>query len=278
MSQLRPILVTELLPELDELLISLLSGLSERQWREPTVCPDWSVKDIAAHLLDGNIRRLSAQRDGFTPDLDVAPNSHRQLVDHLNNLNRTWIEATRRLSPRLLVELLQITGKQFCGLMQSLDPFEPALWPVAWAGESASANWFDTAREYSEKWLHQQQIRLAVGAQSLTARRLYFPVLDTFMRALPHAYRNAEAPDGTALQFTVTGEAGGRWFLSRADGRWKLCGEAECDLAAQVEIGQDAAWLLFSKSLDADRAREAISIAGDEELGSEVLRMICVMA
>jgi hypothetical protein len=34
---------------------------------------------------------------------------------------------------------------------------------VAWAGEAESKNWFHVARDYSEKWHHQQQIREAVS-------------------------------------------------------------------------------------------------------------------
>jgi hypothetical protein len=44
---------------------------------------------------------------------------------------------------------------------KSLDPLAPAAFAVSWAGEETSSNWFDTARELTERWHHQQQIRLA---------------------------------------------------------------------------------------------------------------------
>ena len=40
---------------------------------------------------------------------------------------------------------------------ESFDPFAPAVFAVSWAGEAISLNWFDTARELTERW-HQQQI------------------------------------------------------------------------------------------------------------------------
>jgi hypothetical protein len=46
-------------------------------------------------------------------------------------------------------------------------------------------------------------------------RELYFPVLDCFMRALPHHYRTKSAPPGTLLRFSVTGPCGGSWNLYR---------------------------------------------------------------
>jgi Mycothiol maleylpyruvate isomerase N-terminal domain len=34
-------------------LLELLSALSAEQWQAPTVCPGWSVKDVALYLLRG---------------------------------------------------------------------------------------------------------------------------------------------------------------------------------------------------------------------------------
>ena len=64
------------------------------------------------------------------------------------------------------------------------------MFPVSWAGEQESANWFDIAREFTERWHHQQQIRLAVEKPGIMTREFYYPVLDCFMRALPYSYRD----------------------------------------------------------------------------------------
>ena len=55
----------------------------------------------------------------------------------------------------------------------------------------------ERAREFTERWVHQQQIRDAVGKPGLTERRWLHPVLDAFARALPHALRDHAAPGGT---------------------------------------------------------------------------------
>ena len=51
--------VIHLFPKLDEKLLELLRGLNDEEWHMPTIAKRWRVKDIAAHLLDGNIRTLS---------------------------------------------------------------------------------------------------------------------------------------------------------------------------------------------------------------------------
>jgi len=58
MQQVIPIPTLHLFPVLDELLIGLLKSLSADDWNKPTVARLWTVKDIAAHLLDTNVRTI----------------------------------------------------------------------------------------------------------------------------------------------------------------------------------------------------------------------------
>jgi uncharacterized protein (TIGR03083 family) len=279
MKPVEPILVAELFGEIHEELLKLLRSLPDDDWYKPTVAGAWQVRDIAAHLLDSDIRRLSFQRDQapmVPPEKPIE--SYRDLVDFLNQLNADWVKAAKRISPPLLVEFLSLTGAQVTELFKSLDPFGPALFGVAWAGEQGSQNWFDIAREYTEKWHHQQQIRDAVGAAPLTSRKWLFPVLDTFLRGLPHAYRETTADDGTRIVFTVTGEAGGQWTLSREDGAWKLYSGGSETPACEVRMDQDTAWRLLTKGLSREEAAARVEFTGDATLGQPILGMLSVMA
>ena len=279
MRDLEPIYVIELFPKLHVKLIELLKSLSNDDWTRPTVCSMWDVKDIVAHLLDGGyLRRLSMHRDGYFGERAENINSYQDLVTFLNRLNADWVRAARRLSPQILIELLDQSGHEVYELFKSLDPHEPALHSVAWAGEEVSENWFDIAREYTEHWHHQQQIRLAVNKPGIMTRELYFPVLDTFMRALPHTYRDVEADEETLLKFQIVGEAGGTWFLLRQSGRWNLGVDAEGWSTSEVTIPQEIAWRLFTKGIDKEAAKKEIAITGDERLGGVVLNMLAVMA
>src|SRR5262245_39405544 len=206
MKSVEPIFVTELFCQIHGELLALLRNLSGDDWSKPTAARQWAVKDITAHLLDGDIRRLSYQRDkspmvppetpiGAATSATAPTDEYRDLVNFLTQLNADWIKAAKRISPRRLIEFLEGAGAQVCERFRSLDPFGPALFGVAWAGERESHNWFDIAREYTEKWHHQQQIRDAVGAPPLTSREWLFPVLDTFLRGLPHAYRDEQAEE-----------------------------------------------------------------------------------
>ena len=272
-----PIHLADRFAPLDAELIALLRRLGPDDWGRPTACALWTVKDIAAHLLDTQLRRLSAQRDGMATVPDRPIRGYADLVQHLDRLNAEWVTAARRISPPLLIDLLEHTGRQLSELIAGLDPGAPAIFPVAWAGEEESANWFDAGREYTERWLHQQQIRDAVAAPGLTSREWMHPVLDLFLRALPHRYRDVAAEPETDLHVAIEGEAGGDWTLRRDAAAWRLHTGASRTPAARVRMGQDTAWRLFSKGLAPSAARERMTIEGDQTLAAGVLGALAIM-
>ena len=273
-----PIETLHLFPELDHRLITLLRSLSPEDWHRPTRAKLWTVKDIAAHLLDGNLRTLSMSRDGYFGVQPGAINSYQDLVGFLNQLNADWVNAAKRLSPAVITELLAVTGKPFSEHLASLDPFAKALFAVDWAGEKHSANWFHIAREYTEKWHHQQQIREAVGQPGIMERTLYYPVLDTFMQALPHTYRNTAAPTGIVVKITISGESGGHWIIKRQANGWEFIPQWNQTPETEVIIDQDNAWKLLTKGISTPEAQKLAIIYGNTALAQPVLSMVSVMA
>ncbi len=271
-----PIQTAHLFPKLEALLLELLESLSPDDWLRPTLAPKWTVKDVAAHLLDTELRLLSMARDGYRRE-QPAIASNADLVAFVNRLNAEGVAVLGRLSPAVLVSLLRAASPQLCAYVASLDPFAPAAFGVSWAGEQQSANWFDTAREYTERWHHQQQIRLATNKPGAMTRELYFPVLDCFMRALPFAYRDVPVPAGTLVQVNVSGDAGGTWYLHRAPDAWKLLASAAGTKAAEVTIPQEIAWRIFTKGIDRQSATQQMRFEGDAALGRPLLRAIAIV-
>ncbi len=270
-----PVQVLELFPEMRQALLDLLASLSAEDWERPTACALWSVKDVALHLLGGDIGILSRRRDGFTPP-GKPPENWAELVALINHLNDLWIKASRRMSPRVLCDLLSFTGPQVEEFFASLDPF--AVGPaVDWAGPQPAPVWLDLAREYTERWHHQQQIRDAVGKPGLKQRRCFAPVLDTFVRALPYTFRDVQAADGTTLWLSISGESGGEWFLMRDAQHWDLLLDAGA-AAATVVMDQDDAWRLFTKDLSSEEARRRAKITGDPNLASRLFETVSVIA
>jgi len=269
---------THLIPVLDEKLTELLASLGPEEWNRPTLARQWTVKDVAAHLLDGNLRGLSLARDGhwLAPDREI--NSYQDLVAYLNQLNADWTRATRRLSPRVLTGLLQTTGREYAEYLATLDPHADAIFPVAWAGESTSPNWFHVAREYTEKWHHQQQIREAVGREGIMTRKLFYPFVATLMRGLPHAYRHTTAPAGTTVRVVVDEGIGGTWFVVRGEDRWQLAGTPPGAVQAALVVPPGMAWQLYTKGMTPEAALARVRTEGDEALARVALSLVAVMA
>jgi uncharacterized protein (TIGR03083 family) len=268
--------VTHLFPELLEHLLALLSGLSAQDWQQPTACAGWSVKDVALHLLGGDAGILSRKRDQFSPATRSIRNTG-ELVALVNDLNASWLQATQRLSPRLLCDLLRFMGSQVCEYFQSLDPHALGG-PISWAGPEPAPVWLDLAREYTERWHHQQHIRDAVGQPGLKGSRYLAPALDAFVRALPYTYRHAAALDGALMTLTISGESGGQWSLLREQGSWRLYLEVAREPDAMVVIDEDNAWRLFTKGMDRPEAQARVAILGDRSLGLHVLDMVSIIA
>jgi len=262
---------------LNDKLVGLLKSLSASDWDKKTVAGDWTVKDVTAHLLDGSMRFIAIHRDQATLKPDRELHNYGDVVSYLNQLNADWVRAMKRVSPRQLIDLHIATHEDYiCGL-ESLPPHGPAMFSVAWAGEEVSANWFHIARDFTEKWHHQQQIRHAVNSQGILTAEYYKPVLDTFMRALPFRYKNVAAPDGTGIRVIVESPIEGSWHFLKSGNVWTQTQETErADVT--VSIPAEISWQLFTKAVRYADVKGLIGITGDESLAMPLLQMITVMA
>jgi hypothetical protein len=158
-----------------------------------------------------------------------------------------------------------------------LDPYVLAG-PVTWAGPDPAPVWLDLAREYTERWHHQQHIRDAVGKPGLGEPRFLAPVLQAFVRALPQTFRHVDAADGTLVAFTISGQAGGHWFLLKEQDRWGLYVDVPGKPEAQVIMDEDTAWRVFTKGLDRTEAQARTTLLGDRSLGRKVLDTVSILA
>ena len=260
---------------LDDQLLALLRSLSRQDWSRQTIAGAWTVRDVAAHLLDTPLRRLSFVRDGWPPDVEIR--SDADLARLVNAMNAEGVRTYGRLSPAILIDLLALAATQLRGHLRASAPDAAAAFPVSWAGEPTSAHWFDVAREYTERWHHQAQIRLAVGAlDPVMTARFYEPVVATFMHAVPHACRSLDAADGTRVDIHVDGVGGGRWTMTRVAGMWRLAplsaGTMEqANPAASVTIPAALAWRLFTKGASPGEVAETCTWQGDAAVATAVL-------
>jgi hypothetical protein len=106
---------------------------------------------------------------------------------------------------------------------------------------------------------------------------LYHPVLDCFIRGLPHVYRGVDTPLGTLVLLEISGECGGQWFLSKESAGWHFVKPSDRKWASRVSIPQELAWRVFTKGIDRDSARSQIEVNGDRDLGEKVLQLTAIV-
>jgi uncharacterized protein (TIGR03083 family) len=252
--------VLDLAPEERAELAALFRSLDPDQLETPTICKSWSVHDIGLHLLGDDLSVIARRRDGHSRAIIEAADLS-ELIVELDRRNERWVEAARLISPPLLIELLEVTGALTQRHFESLPSDEPGE-AVAWAGMDPAPNWMSVAREFTERWIHHQQIRDALKRPGLNGPRFVAPVLAILLRSMVPAYRGIEAKPDTAVAVYIEGRAGGEWALVRSDGDWALNEGRVSDPAATIACDQDTAWRFLSRNLGRKEAEPRITLRG----------------
>jgi uncharacterized protein (TIGR03083 family) len=233
-----------------ERLSELLAGIDGTDWERPSPCPGWSVLGLCCHLLGDDLGLLARHRDGHhgTPPPEGATEA--AFAGWLDELQAGWVRAARRLSPRLVTDLLLWAGTQIAETFRQQDP-AARTGRVSWAGPAPVPAWLDQARELSEYWIHRQQLRQALGHPSDLRADLAQPVLDGLRWAYP--YRLAQAPShpGDTVTISVTGPVTRTWHLVAGEAGWAYRGQPGEHAAASLTMTTDQAWRLLTNNLPA---------------------------
>lgn len=252
--------------------VNLIATLDDVQWQR-TAVGAWRVRDVVAHMIDTTLRRLSFHRDRHAPPPPDHPiREAREFTAFINALNADWVRVSQRLSPPVLTALYAQSATWLADFAEAFPIDAPALFPVSWAGQDASAGWLDLGREFTEHWHHQQQVRDAVGARPPSNPAWLHALLAVSVRALPQAYAGLTAPEGTTVLMEVSGDAGGCWGVRREHDAWRVWqASPDAPADARAELSDDAAWRLFFNGLPAARVEAEVRTVGNRALLAPLL-------
>jgi uncharacterized protein (TIGR03083 family) len=241
---------------------ALLASLGPADWDRPSPCPGWTVLGLCSHLVGDDLGFLGRHRDGHfgTPGPDHASES--EFAAWLDGLQNEWVRAARRLSPRIVADLLQWAGPQVAGTMRGEDPRARTA-DVSWAGTAPVPAWLNHARELSEYWIHRQQLLQAVGHPSDLRADLAGPVLDGLRWAYPFRLGQAPAQPGDSVTISVTGPVTVTWHLVATPAGWEFRGVPGTRLVATLEMTTEQAWRLLTNNLPS-AGRSSIAASGDQ--------------
>jgi uncharacterized protein (TIGR03083 family) len=252
-------------------LLGLLAGLSPEEWQLATPCPEWTVLGLTGHLVGDDLSLISWQRDHHHGTPAPAGLDEAGFIDWLDDLQREWVHAARRISAALMVQLLAFLDDPVAATIAGQDPRARTA-QVSWAGDEPQPAWLDHGRELSERWIHRQQLHEALGRPSDLRADLAEPVLDTLRWAYPYRLGQVDRPPGTALSIEVEGDGLRRgWCLVRTERGWMFDDDrVDHRLDATVTMSTEQAWRLLTNNYRVDVHRP-IDVDGDPALTAVVL-------
>lgn len=249
-------------------LLDLLQSLRDEDWQRPSPCPGWTVLGLAGHLLGDDFGLLARRRDHYMGTPPPEGLSEDEFIDWLDDLQMEWVRTARRISPRLVVELLEWTGPRLVAVLAGEDLSERSA-RVSWAGPEAAPRWLDQLRELSECWIHRQQLLEAVGRPVDLDQTLLRPILLGLRWALPYRLSKADLASDGAIQITVGEPISERWTLISSGGTWGFAEGPPKHVIAHASLTADAAWRLLTNNLK--HPPSALDITGDERATAVIL-------
>lgn len=199
--------------------------------------------------------------------MSIAPGaSFDEVFVALDRFNEQWVSTASFLSPPVVIDLLRLSGEWTRAFYGTVDADLPGE-VVAWIGPDPQPYWMLAAREYWERWIHQQQIRRAVGRPGLDDAGFVLPAVAVAMRGFPQGLAAFPAPAGTTVTLAVS-DAGVAWTVGCDGERWTLYDGAPGDPTVTLAVDLDTAALLFSRALTKAELTDRVQPQGDEDLAA----------
>ena len=268
-ADLAPVEVRHLIQQWNT-LDELLAGLKKDDWTTQTALPGWSVRDVVAHVA-GTEHMLSGEP---VPDVELPASVREYVHNPIGELNEKFVQETRSMAVEdVLEDFREAVAERTRQLaeMSAADLEAETGSPVG----RVPYRRFMGVRVF-DCWVHEDDIRQAVGMQHHLGTDVGRFALGEIVRALPRIVgKNAGAPEGARVRFRVPGEADTDLSLNTdvvVDGRAAL---AEADSAVQptVELVFDTPTFVRAATgrITAEPGN-GVQVNGDDQLGRAILR------
>jgi len=183
-----------------EEVVTLLRSLPDEDWSRPTDCPGWDVHAVAAHLA-----HLESELAGHPQDEVAVP-----ALAHVTSSMAAYTErgpiARRDRSPRAVVDELETSAALRLAALRADPPSDGSVRaPLTPGGNGWS---WDTllSNRVLDVWMHEQDIRRAVGRPGSLDTAAAQHTLDVFARSLGFVVGKRVAPaPGTSVVLDVIG-------------------------------------------------------------------------
>ena len=244
--------VVRLIGEQRAALLAALAPAGPADWDRPTVCAPWTVKDVLAHMVEGelNVGRIyrgEVKEQGYIdPEEGIAK----------------W----RALPGEAVRAALWQHGT---AAQRVLDAMTEEVWraPIKAYGcrevrQLVRLHAFDVA-------VHGHDLTDALEAEPVWGPALPFLVEFVVRAAPPTLRRRGLEPEGGSLLVTVSKK---RWLIESVDGGWKVDHSPSPESGdASLETDEETLVLLTTGRGDREALLRSLAISRDSQIGQRIL-------
>ncbi len=244
-------------------LAELLAGLDDDAWSAPAL-PGWDVHDVVAHLV-GTERMLAGVA---VPTVPEAETSGPHVKNEIARSNEAWVVTLRaRTHAELLDDFRSVTAERLAALEALSDAeYDAPSWTPA--GDATYGRFMEI--RVFDSWMHEQDIRAAVGRPGHEAGPVAEQSVEEVVRALGYIVgKRAGVPAGSSVTLRLTGPVE-RTVHVAVDGRATVVDTLPGPATAELALSSSLFMRLAGGRVPAEDELERIDLSGDVALARQV--------
>lgn len=244
-------------------LAELLAGLDDDAWSAPAL-PGWDVHDVVAHLV-GTERMLAGVA---VPTVPEAETSGPHVKNEIARSNEAWVVTLRaRTHAELLDDFRSVTAERLAALEALSDAeYDAPSWTPA--GDATYGRFMEI--RVFDSWMHEQDIRAAVGRPGHEAGPVAEQSVEEVVRALGYIVgKRAGVPAGSSVTLRLTGPVE-RTVHVAVDGRATVVDALPEPATAELALSSSLFMRLAGGRVPAEDELERIDLSGDVALARQV--------
>ncbi len=244
-------------------LAELLAGLDDATWSSPAL-PGWDVHDVVAHLV-GTERMLAGVA---VPTVPEAETSGPHVKNEIARSNEAWVVTLRaRTHAELLDDFRSVTAERLAALEALSDAeYDAPSWTPA--GDATYGRFMEI--RVFDSWMHEQDIRAAVGRPGHEAGPVAEQSVEEVVRALGYIVgKRAGVPAGSSVTLRLTGPVE-RTVHVAVDGRATVVDTLPGPATAELALSSSLFMRLAGGRVPAEDELERIELSGDVALARQV--------
>jgi uncharacterized protein (TIGR03083 family) len=249
---------------------ALGAELHESDWKLPTDLPGWTVQDNLAHLI-GTERRLQGLPSAQTP-ANVGPH----VKNPIGHFNEAEVEARRgRSGAEVLEEWNALADLRLTTLRSAGDDYFDKEMQTP-TGPGTMADFLHI--RVLDCWIHEQDMRRAVGRPGHLAGPAAEHTLDRLLRTIPIVVgKRAATPEGGAVMIEITGGVNRQLVCEVTGGRAAIVSSATDEPLAAIALDSETFIVLATGRRPAGAMNDRITLSGDQALGQRIVDNLNMM-